>query len=609
MMAFSQRSPTVPTEINFSGARVQLDAQGQQRLQEEVTNLYANRSLLRNAIEQQQYIESVLGPLMEERAMPADFRYACLPGPTANGAYWGLDARKATRLNLRIDNSVDERLNVASSSEAVLNELANLHATYPNWMQVLLNYATSYPPNSPVSNVLLPNDQTQLAADAPPLIWATLARKFVFERETPLLRPNATPYLLYDYRQSQGKSLAAIARELKIEQTRFIPFNDWLRVRVIPANKAYPVLIRLTPAEFLAVRGQINSTVQLGQPTQSDGLRNAAQRDAAQRNTGFPVLRKLSASPSSDPITRMSAQFYQINDRKGIQAQPCDNLITLSYYGQLSVQLFMKINDLTDRDLIRPGEIYYLENKARKAMIPFHVMQDGQTLREVSTTYGIRMKLLLKYNHLAANQRVQPGRILWLREKRPANLPAEYQILPSPVPVAEPTVAQRKLTRENEESVIDSPSPPTRRTQPADSVNSSVKAGTARPALAGLNRPAVTATPDLPGSTTAASPVAALPGKAIPAPKSNRENADSAIDVDFTAKPPAKAPPRPERLVNQVRLETPKTNGRSFYHIVQRGQTVYRVALINKVRVQDVMRWNNLTGYTIEIGQRILIRK
>ena len=595
MLVFSQRLPALPAEMNFGGAMVHLDAQGQQRLQEEVTNLYANRSLLRSAIEQQEYVESVLGPLMEERAIPADFRYACLPGPTANGSYWGLDARKATRLNLRIDNSVDERLNVASSSEAVLNELANLHTTYPNWMQVLLNYATSQPPNSPASNVLLPNDQTHLAADAPSLIWVTLARKFVFERETPQLRPNATPYLLYDYRQSQGKSLAAIARELEIEQARFMPFNDWLRVRVIPANKAYPVLIRLTPAEFLAVRGQINSTVQPGQ----SGDR---QRDAAQRDTGFPVLRKLSAPASSDPITRMSAQFYQINDRKGIQAQPCDNLITLAYYGQLSVQSFMEINNLTDRDRVRPGEIYYLETKAKKAMIPFHVMQDGQTLREVSTIYGIRMKYLLKYNHLTANQRVQPGRILWLREKRPANLPAEYQILPSPVPVAKPTVAQRNLTRENEESVIDSPSLPTQRTQPADSVNNAANAGT-------LNRPAVVATPDLPGSTTASPPAAALSGKAIPVPKSNRENADSAIDVDFAVKPPAKTPARPERLVNQVRLETPKTNGRSFYHIVQRGQTVYRVALINKVRVQDVMRWNNLTGYTIEIGQRILIRK
>lgn len=45
------------------------------------------------------------------------------------------------------------------------------------------------------------------------------------------------------------------------------------------------------------------------------------------------------------------------------------------------------------------------------------------------------------------------------------------------------------------------------------------------------------------------------------------------------------------------------------YHVVKPGQTVYRVALINGVTVQQVMRWNNLKNYTIEVGQRLVIRK
>ncbi|WP_375447386.1 LysM peptidoglycan-binding domain-containing protein [uncultured Fibrella sp.] len=678
--AFAQRLPTIPSEINVGGAAIYLNAQDQQRLQEEINSLYADRVALRNTIEQLQLVESVLGPMLEERSIPADFRYACLPTPSSNGAYWGLDARKASRLDLRVDNSIDERLNIASSSEAVLTELAALHKTYPNWVRVLLNFAAGQRANDPV-DATLSNDQVQLTADSPALVWVTLARKIVFEYEIPLLRPNANPFLLYDYRQGRGKSLAAIARELGIEQPRFVPFNEWLRVRVIPTDKVYPVLIRLTSTEYLTVRGQVNSTVQLGQPSQP----------GSRRDVGFPVLRKLPATTSKDPLTRASAQFYEINDLKGIQAQPCDNLITLAYYGEMSVKSFLDINDLTDRDLVRPGEIYYLEPKARKAKIPFHVMQAGQTLREVSTTYGIRMKYLLKYNHLEANQRLQPGRILWLREKRPNNVPAEYQVLPEPPPQPEPTVAQRKLTRENEESVIDSPTLPNPRLA-ADSTTDStatrvvegsspasmsasaetvppflyytVKTGDThsgvaqrynlplsdlmtwnnlsyrKPLVAGQRlivgkpsgakpaQPPVTAPiqPDLtdPVAVTAAEapkpapitststavtrkPVAPTTRVKPATPARTRENTESMVDVDRPATPPAKA--RPERLVNQVRIETPKVNGNSYYHVVQRGQTVYRVALINKVSVQNVMRWNNLTSYTIEVGQRLLIRK
>ncbi|NID11798.1 LysM peptidoglycan-binding domain-containing protein [Fibrivirga algicola] len=691
----------MPTELNVGGATVYLNAQSQQRLQDEINGLYADRSVLRNTIEQMQYIESVLGPLLEEHAIPADFRYVCLPSTLSNGAYWGLDARKATRLNLRIDNSVDERLNVVSSTEAVLNELAALHTKSPNWMRVLLSFAAGQRPDDLAGSAQsgvgsLPNDQVSLDGDAPALIWLLLARKIVFEREAPLIRPNASPYLLYDYRQSQGKTLAAIARELQIEQPRFMPFNEWLRVRVIPSDKPYPVLIRLTPSEFLAVRGQVNSTIQFSQPAQQG-------QPVVRRDMGFPVLRKLTATTSNDPLTRAAAQFYEINDRKGIQAQTCDNLITLAYYGRLSVAKFMEINDMSDRDLVRPGEIYYLEPKAKKAMIPFHVMQAGQTLREVSTIYGVRMNSLLKYNHIEANQRLQPGRILWLREKRPKKVPAEYQVLPNPVLQSEPTVAQRNLTRENEESLIDSPSPPNWRVQPVDSANAAslrresetslptngpeqttpgvsrptaatqvsmytVKDGdthsgvaqqfnlsladlmtwnnlsyrkplvagqrlvvrkpappvpieTARPvpnqptlldADPAVNQAITTTKPTVTGASgTSSTSVATRPPVGTVPAGGVRENSESPVDIDYPVKAPVKAPipPRPERLVNSIRVETPKTNGRSYYHVVQRGQTVYRVALINKVSVQNVMRWNNLTNYTIEIGQRILIRK
>ncbi|RYF72843.1 MAG: hypothetical protein EOO39_11460, partial [Cytophagaceae bacterium] len=273
-LALSQRLPAIPAEISFGGVTIYVNALSEQRIQTEINSLYADRAALRNSIEQLQYVESVLGPMLEEHSIPADFRYVCLPTPASNGAYWGLDARKASRLNLRVDNSIDERLNVASSSEAVLSELAALHAKSPNWMRVLLNYAAGQRSSDP-ADAILSNDQVQLTPDSPSLVWVALARKIVFEYEIPLQRPNSQPFLLYDYRQGRGKTLATIARELGVEQPRFMPFNEWLRVRVIPTDKVYPVLIRLTSTEYLTVKGQVNSTVQLGQPTQP-GSRRAA---------------------------------------------------------------------------------------------------------------------------------------------------------------------------------------------------------------------------------------------------------------------------------------------------------------------------------------------
>ncbi|RZK68650.1 MAG: LysM peptidoglycan-binding domain-containing protein [Pedobacter sp.] len=45
------------------------------------------------------------------------------------------------------------------------------------------------------------------------------------------------------------------------------------------------------------------------------------------------------------------------------------------------------------------------------------------------------------------------------------------------------------------------------------------------------------------------------------------------------------------------------------YYFVKPGQTLYRIALINKVGVNDLMRWNKLTSFTIEVGQKLLVQK
>ncbi|HET8828862.1 MAG TPA: transglycosylase SLT domain-containing protein [Pelobium sp.] len=44
-------------------------------------------------------------------------------------------------------------------------------------------------------------------------------------------------------------------------------------------------------------------------------------------------------------------------------------------------------------------------------------------------------------------------------------------------------------------------------------------------------------------------------------------------------------------------------------HIVKKSETLYAIANQYKVEVQDIKVWNNLTGYTIAIGQKLLIKK
>lgn len=45
------------------------------------------------------------------------------------------------------------------------------------------------------------------------------------------------------------------------------------------------------------------------------------------------------------------------------------------------------------------------------------------------------------------------------------------------------------------------------------------------------------------------------------------------------------------------------------YHIVEKNQTCYRIALIYEINLDYLMELNNLSSYTIEIGQKLKVRK
>lgn len=45
------------------------------------------------------------------------------------------------------------------------------------------------------------------------------------------------------------------------------------------------------------------------------------------------------------------------------------------------------------------------------------------------------------------------------------------------------------------------------------------------------------------------------------------------------------------------------------YHILQAGQTVYRVSKIYGVTVDDIVKWNNIKGFAVIVGQRLVVKK
>lgn len=596
LQSTAQSIPGVPADVDFAGVTIHLNEQGRARLQREINQLYADRAKLQGDIESLRQLTPLLELILEANQLPMDYRYAVLP-VTGDGStgYWGLTMRRALVLKMVVSDAIDERYHPIVATETVAAHLGRLHTASDNHVLTLLRYFQGDTLRDRLAN---PTTSTYLVLDvqSPALMWKTLARKVAFEREEPVFRP-AQPYILYEQYNNVGFSLSMIGRRLKLDDNRFTPFNAWLKTTVIPVGKEYPVLIRVTADEFPAVKSRDDNRLSTDISGQTD--------------VGFPILSKL---PRSSVSGLRSAVFYTINDRLGVQAQYCDNVITLAYYGNLSIQRLLYYNELSEQDVVQPGQIYYLERKARRAKVPFHIVQQNQTLREISNVYGVRLKSLLRFNWIQPTQRVQTGRVVWMRKKRPRLQPIEYRqppidstppvskdsviIASSPLPL--PDSLSRRSAAELDQALTDKPEPAEKAVVPNQpSANSVpvfrevlkqhvVRAGQTYYSISNLYGITLR---QLYAWNNLSERIPLRTGQTLIVDKRNE-----------------KIPVRPEPTATTQPKILPSA-GRVVYHVVRPGQTVYRVALINKVSITDLMRWNKLTNYTIEVGQKLVIRK
>ncbi len=95
-----------------------------------------------------------------------------------------------------------------------------------------------------------------------------------------------------------------------------------------------------------------------------------------------------------------------------------------------------RYNDINRGAVLDSGMVIYLQPKRRRAEKgnETHLLEEGQTLKDVSQLYGVKLKMLYRYNDIDRETGAEPGTRIWLRRK----MPSDKEALP------------RKRTREEE---------------------------------------------------------------------------------------------------------------------------------------------------------------
>jgi LysM repeat protein len=134
--------------------------------------------------------------------------------------------------------------------------------------------------------------------------------------------------------------------------------------------------------------------------------------------TAKPKLRWMNEGEDSEVAISAHRKINEINRTQFVVARKGDNYQSLAKEFDMMPWQILKYNDLERTDVIREGEIIFLKPKRSKAEQEYHIVEEGETLRDISQRYAVKLKVLCKMNEVSEKYPLSAGQKIRLNKKK-----------------------------------------------------------------------------------------------------------------------------------------------------------------------------------------------
>ena len=117
-------------------------------------------------------------------------------------------------------------------------------------------------------------------------------------------------------------------------------------------------------------------------------------------------------------LNKKRAIKFHDNNIKYLIARHGDTYYKIAKEFDMGLWQIKKYNDLNKGDELTAGDIIYLQPKRGKAKVKFHVVKKGETMREISQRYGIKLKALYKKNNMIIGTQPRKRQKLYMRKSK-----------------------------------------------------------------------------------------------------------------------------------------------------------------------------------------------
>ncbi len=571
------QTPQVPERMEFGGIKLVIEEPARREIQESVNSLTANPRYFNIHVQRARSYFPIIERVFREEQVPLDFKYlvlqesALIPDAVSSSdavGFWQFKDFTALEMGLRVDRQIDERMNIVSSSRAAARYMKKNNQRYfDNWIITLMAYQMG-PGAAIKAGGEKYKGQKTMRIDRRTYwyIKKFLAHKVAFEGYV----EGPAELTFVEVTNASGKSFDAVAQETKTSSEKVAEYNKWLRKGKIPDDRMYTVLLPVEKGDqpaVIAERVAVADKPQTSPPpaTRSSGSSGPSWNYDIAEPGAFPDYSNKSAA--------RSGKITEINGKPAVIARVNDRAATLAGRGGISVSKFLRINDMSARDKVQEGQVYYLKNKRSKPKAYYHVVAKGENLWGISQAYGMKVSKLRQRNRIRTNtNKVEEGRILWLRYIRPSDVPVEFRREPDPV---------KELVAKKETSV------PVKIEKNTDNTNLSAS-GNEEQASRQVEKREWNDTPEM-------------------ASGNGQEGGPDKIEKEALDKPENDMTSEDEEPGQEVAADTPH---RRIIHRVDNGETLYSISRKYEVPINEILSWNGLSiNDPLSIDQELLIKK
>lgn len=289
---------------------------------------------------------------------------------------------------------------------------------------------------------------------------------------------------------------------------------------------------------------------------------------------------------TSDIGSPVSKEVFSFNRIKAVKVGEFDNLQSIAQRHSIPQNRLMNYNDIVPGETLEKGQFIYLQPKRGKAVHREHIVQNGETLKEISQLHGVKLAKLYKRNLLSFGEEPAAGQTIYLNkkaDKKPVVLSKEAK-----------EKQNQKLKKEKEEEavalqeVFERTEAAMKKAEEEAKRKQAEKQAEVDRLAEETRQKALEHQKDV-DNKLEDKDASNLEPVAVPRDLENKSTLD-------------------EKVIEDVSKSTEKAST-FITHKVVKGDTLYNLSKRYGVSISDLKKWNKLSSNTISLGQELQVKK